>query len=160
MRSTINLWQQDGCNHGENIIFNLIKTLYRALAPCPFTGRQRYLLLWTFKVVLSSTWLCRLGIIVQDGKFLFPVYYINLRLILFHLPMSVQVFCQIIVTFYVWILFDLYISVYSLFIISHTKSFYTTFKILFLEILQLCIYMYSVKRSYFFKNQWFYCILI
>jgi len=125
----------------------------------PFTRRQRLFLLWTLKVVLASTWLCWLGIIVQDSK-LFPVYYINLRLILFHLSMHVQVFCQITVTFYVWILFDLYISVDSLLFISHMKSFYTIFKILFLKILKVCIYIYSIKRSYFFKNQWFYYILI
>lgn len=79
--------------------------------------------------------------------------------------MSVQVFCPIIVTFYVWILFDLHISVDSLFFISHTKIFYTTFKILCLKILQLCIYIHSIKRSYFFKindftTYWFNYFLI
>jgi len=140
-------------------ILCLIKTLYCVVAPCPFTGRQRHFLLWRFKVVLASTWLCWLGIIIQDSKFLFPVYYINLRLILLHLPMSVQVFCQIIVTFYFLILFDFYISVDSSFFISHTGSFYTTFKILFLKILQLCIYIYSKQVTFLkinnFTTYWF-----
>jgi hypothetical protein len=53
-RSTINLWQQYGWNYGIYITFYIIKTLYHALAPSPFTGRQRHFLMWMFNVVLVS----------------------------------------------------------------------------------------------------------
>jgi len=146
MRSTII------CNNRMDVIMekyyiNLIKTLYYAMVPSFYWETKTFFKIWMFKVVLASTWLCWLGIIVQDSKFLFSVYCINLRLVLFHLSMHVQVVCQISVTFYVWILFDFYISVDSLFFISHTKAFILLLKFCFQRYCS-CVFTYTQLKEY------------